>query len=380
MGNRYDIGAIVLAGGFSLRMGRFKPLLPLGDRCVIERVVHLFQHTGIEDILVVVGHRGDEIRRAVARLNVVCVENPDFAEGMLTSVRAGIRALSERCRAFFIHPADIPMVRRQTVKRLADAGEASSAAVLYPTFNGRRGHPTLIRSRLGPQILKWPGAGGLRCFLQGHDDESLELPVADEAVLLDLDTAGDYSRMLARLAGEGLPTEAECRVLMNNLHTLPAAVAAHCRAVAAVARCLAESLRTAGLEIDVALVHTAALLHDIARTGKDHARAGASLLRDHGFVRLAPIVEAHMELEVDPGRPLDEIQVVFLADKLVVGDQVADLEQRFARKMEKYGLNPAAAAAIASHRETARFIRDKVERVAGMALDAILITDGGLVT
>jgi hypothetical protein len=87
-----------------------------------------------------------------------------------------------------------------------------------------------------------------------------------------------------------------------------------------------------------------------------------------------------MELEVDPGRPLDEIQVVFLADKLVVGDQVADLEQRFARKMEKYGLNPAAAAAIASHRETARFIRDKVERVAGMALDAILITDGGLVT
>jgi len=364
-----DIAAIVLAGGFSKRMGHFKPLLPLGDHRPIERVVRMFQDAGVDEILVVIGHRGDEIRRALDPLNVACVENPDYAEGMFTSVRAGVRALPEHSRAFFIHPADIPMVRWQTVRRLVEAGRSSSAVVLYPTFDGQRGHPTLIRSRLGQQILNWPGTGGLRSFLQEHEAESLEVPVVDEAVLLDLDTPDDYESMLTRLSGRGLPTEAECRVLMEEL---PGAVAAHCRAVSEVARCMAESLRAAGLDIDVELVRTAALLHDIARTGKDHARVGARQLETHGFTRLAPIVAAHMDLSVDRSRCPDEIQVVYLADKLVIGERLADLERRFARKMEKYGQDPAIAAAIAQRRQTARWIRDKVERMAGMNMDAIL--------
>jgi molybdenum cofactor cytidylyltransferase len=367
-----DFAAIVLAGGFSRRMGRFKPLLPMGDRLHIERVVHLFQDAGIDRIQVVVGHRGGEIRRVLDPLNVVCVENPDYAEGMFTSVLAGVRALPEQCRAFFIHPADIPMVRWQTVRRLADFGKASSALVFYPTFDGRRGHPALIRSCLARQIQQWPGTGGLRSFLQGHDAESLELPVADEAVLLDLDSPEDYHLMLERLANEGLPTEAECRVLTEGLQVLPAAVVDHCRTVSAVARQLAESLHAAGLDIDLELARTAALLHDIARTGKDHARTGARLLEGHGFTRLAPIVDAHMDLEVDTRSPLDETQIVYLADKLVIGDKLVDLEQRFARKMEKYGKNPDAAAAIARRRDTARCIRAKVERMAGMDLEAIL--------
>jgi molybdenum cofactor cytidylyltransferase len=321
----------------------------------------------------VVGHRGDEIRRAVDPRGVVCVENPDYAEGMFTSVLAGVRALPKRCRAFFIHPADIPMVRWQTVHRLAVFCKDSAALVFYPTFDGRRGHPTLIRSCLAQQIQQWTGTGGLRAFLQGCRAESLEFPVADEAVLLDLDFPGDYSLMLGRLTNEGLPTEVECRVLTEGL---PAAVIDHCRTVAAVTRKLAESLHGLGLDIDVELACRAALLHDIARTGKDHARAGARLLDSHGFTRLAPIVEAHMDLEVEPGRPLDEIQIVFLADKLVVGNQVADLEQRFARKMEKYGRDPEAAAAISRRRDTALCIRAKIEQKAGMTVEAILEAAG----
>jgi molybdenum cofactor cytidylyltransferase len=367
-----DIAAIVLAGGFSRRMGRFKPLLPLGDHRSIERVVHLFREAGIEKILVVVGHRGAEIRRAVASLNVVWVENPDYAEGMFTSVRAGVRALPEHCRAFFIHPADIPLVRCQTVMRLVVASEESPAQVIYPTFDGRRGHPTLIRAFLGPQILAWSGTGGLRSLLQKHEDQSLELPVADEAVLLDLDTPEDYSRMLARLGREGLPSETECRILIHEMQKLPAPIAAHCRVVAEVARRLAEALAAAGLGIDVELVRTAALLHDIARTGRDHARTGARLLESHGFDRLGPVVAAHMDLEVDPGNPLDASQIVYLADKLVAGDRIVDLEQRFARKMEKYGRDSAAAGAIENRRNMARCIRDKIEGITGTAIDTIL--------
>ncbi len=370
--NDSAITAIVLAAGFSERMGRFKPLLPLGAYRTIERVVNLFQAAGVEEILVVTGHRADEIRQAVASRNVRCVENPDFSSGMFSSVLAGIDNLPARCRAFFIHPVDIPLVRPHTVRQLTAAMENASTAILYPTFDGRRGHPTLIRTCLAPQILKWTGSGGLRAFLKRHDAESLELPVVDEAVLLDLDTPDDYSRMLARLINEGLPSDKECRVLMDEIQALPPSIAAHCRVVAAVAQRLATALNAAGVFINIELVRTAALLHDIARTGKAHARAGAQLLQTHGFTRLAPIVAVHMDLDVDVGQPIDEAQVVYLADKLVAGDQRVDLAQRFARKMEKYGRPPSAGAHIARRRENALCIQTKVERITGLAIDAVL--------
>ena len=373
--NESEITAIVLAAGLSQRMGRFKPLLTLGAYRTIERVVKFFQAAGIGEILVVTGHRAVEIRQTIAQPNVRWVDNPDYHDGMFTSVLAGIRALPAHCHAFFIHPVDIPLVRSQTVRRLKAAFADMPAAVLYPTFDGRRGHPTLIRTCLAPEILGYPGMGGLRALLQGHEDDSRELAVADEAVLLDLDTPEDYNRLQERLTCEGLPSHEECRVLMEDLQPLPPAVAAHCRAVARIAAGLAEALSAAGICMDVELVRTAALLHDIARTEAHHAQAGARLLAGHGFTRLAPIVAAHMDLVVDADQPVDESQVVYLADKLVAGDRRVDLEDRFARKLEKYGRNPAAVTAIERRRHDARVARAKVERITGRTLDAILGAD-----
>lgn len=367
-----EISAVVLAAGLSERMGRFKPLLPLGASRTIERVVNFFQAAGVDDILVVTGHRAADVRQAVEPFDARCVENPDYRQGMFTSVLAGIRALPERCRAFFIHPADIPLVRSQTVRRLVETFSGTSAAILYPTFSDRRGHPTLLDFSLGPGIMEWSGVGGLRAFLQHHEAVSFEVAVADEAVLLDLDTPEDYRRMLNRLIHDGLPSEKECRVLMDEIQNLPAPVAAHCRAVSVVAQRLAQASQAAGVTIDGQLVRTAALLHDIARTRKkDHAHVGADLLEYHGFARLAPIVRAHMDLDVSADSPIDEIQVVYLADKLVLEDRRVDLEQRFARQMEKFAGMASIISAIKRKRESARCIRAKVERTTGLSVDAV---------
>lgn len=200
------ITAVVLAAGFSERMGRFKPLLPLGESRIIERVVSFFQAAGVGDILVVTGHRATDVRQALEHSNVRCVENPDYRQGMFTSVLAGIRALPEQCRAFFIHPADIPLVRPQTVRRLMAMFSDASAKIFYPTFSGQRGHPTLIQTCLVPSIRQWFGTGGLKACMQRYEVDSLEIPVADEAILLDLDTPEDYDRMQVRLIAEGLPS------------------------------------------------------------------------------------------------------------------------------------------------------------------------------
>jgi putative nucleotidyltransferase with HDIG domain len=367
-----SITAIVLAAGLSERMGCFKPLLPLGTKRTIERVVHLFQDGGINDILVVAGHRAADVCQAIEPLNIRSVINSEYQKGMFTSVLAGLRALPDRCRAFFIHPVDIPLVRPQTIQRLTRAIKDSPAVVVYPTFSSRRGHPTLIRTCLVSSIMQWSGAGGLKACLQRNEADSLELPVVDEAILLDLDTPGDYDRMQTRLMTEGLPSGEECRVLMAQMQILPSPIADHCRAVSKVALQLAQTIEAAGASIDIELVRTAALLHDIARSRKNHAQAGAHLLASHGFGRLAPIVSAHMDLDVNQNWPVDEAQVVYLADKLVDGDRCVDLDPRFSRQMETYSGDLSAVDAIARRWENARHIRAKVERMTGRSIEAIV--------
>lgn len=372
-----DITAIILSAGLSERMGRFKPLLPLGSRRTIERVVDLFQAGGIKEIVVVAGHRAPEICRATDALNIRTVINPDYPKGMFSSVLTGVRSLPDRCKAFFIHPADIPLVRPQTVRRLVAAYRKTPSDVLYPTFDGRRGHPTLIRTRLVPSILQWSGGGGLKACLQHHGADSRELPVIDEAILMDLDISGDYDRMLARLTTEGLPSAEECRALMEEMQILSTPIADHCRAVSTAALALSKALIASGGAVDMELVRSAALLHDIARNRKNHARAGAHLLQRHGFDRVAPIVRTHMDLEVRQEEPVDEAQVVYLADKLINGDRFGGLELRFGSRMDKFGADSKAAEAIGRRRENARRIKAKVERMTGQSIESLLAKISG---
>jgi CTP:molybdopterin cytidylyltransferase MocA len=391
MVNRSDISAIVLAAGHSSRMKRFKPLLTLGRQQVVERTTAVFKDAGIEDVMVVVGHRAADLRRALSTLDVRPVENPDYRDGMFSSVLAGVRSLSSLCRAFFIHPVDIPLVRPQTVVRLAEAFVPGQTTVVYPVFEGKRGHPTLIGTELVARLMEWSGSGGLRSFLRDYDQSCVDVVVADEAVGLDMDTTDDYRLMLDRLKHEGMPSIAECRVMTDEIQSLPPTVKAHCRKVASVARCLALALREAAAPIQVDQVYTAALLHDIARMEKDHAAAGARLLERHGFFRIAPIVAAHMDLDAANGDfkyaapkdsdhidsdQIDAAQVVYLADKLVEGNRPVSLEERFARAKKKFSGDPSVLDAIDRRLDAARRIQMRVEKITGFPIH-VLIKEAG---
>lgn len=368
--------AVILAAGLSRRMGGFKPLLPLGQATVIEAVVGLFQATAVNEIVVVGGHRADELQAAVAPLKVRWVINPAYRAGMFGSLRVGVRSLPRACRAFFVHPADIPLVRPRTIDLLIEQWRRRGAAILYPVLDGQRGHPPLIDASLAPQLLRWDGAGGLRAFLRHHEERAREVPVIDEAILLDMDTPQAYRRILARAAGGDTPSPRECGLLMRQSPGLTAAMVAHCRQVAAVAKAMAEAVNAAGARLDVELVQAAALLHDIARAAPAHAAAGAQLLERHAFQRAAAIVRVHMDLETAADSPLDEAQLVFLADKLVMGEQIVGPARRFHQKRQRHGLDPAAGAALQRRLENAMYIHHKVERRTGIPVAAILEAAG----
>jgi molybdenum cofactor cytidylyltransferase len=356
--------AIILAGGYSSRMGSLKPLLPLWGAPVIAHGLAVFREAGVEPT-VVLGYRGDEVREVLAPLRVRCVANPEFATGMYSSVVAGVRALGPEVAACFVLPADMPALRASTIARLARACTRTGASVVYPVFRGARGHPPLISSRLFPAITSGDGQGGLERVLAAHEREARELRVRDEGVVLDLDTPEDYRRVCRISADRTVPTPAECEVILAE-RRVPAAIVRHGKAVSEVAQRLAEQLNRAGLHLDVGLARAAGLLHDLAKGAPDHARAGARVLRRLGHLRVAAAVATHMDIERSGGLPLDEAAILYLADKLVCGDRVVSIEERFLAARKKVGEAGAGSAALERRLRDALAIATSVRHVLGM--------------
>ena len=194
MAVRSELAAIVLSAGFSRRMGSFKPLLPFGSASVIERVIATIRDAGVETIRVVVGWNAESLISVLDRCAAPWVRNERFAEGMYTSVQAGVRSLPLDVAAFFLMPGDMPLVQGSTLVRLIAEWDAWPRGILYPCHQGHRGHPPLIASQYIPAILREAPPGGLRELLGRHAGDARNIEVTDPGILADLDTPEEYRR------------------------------------------------------------------------------------------------------------------------------------------------------------------------------------------
>ncbi len=367
---KQNIAAIILAGGYSSRMQQFKPLLPLNGSTVIERVIENFRQAGIESITVVTGHNAAALAYAVKGLGVQVVFNPRYDEGMYTSVVAGIGSLGADVDGCLLIPADMPLVRCGTVMRVCEAFRNAGASIVYPIFRKRRGHPTLISSRLFPAIVSGDGAGGLRAVLAQYDHEAHLESVLDEGILIDLDTPADYEKAKKEFGQREIPTPNECEAILEEMQT-PANVICHERRVAEVASELSLRLNNAGCDLNIALVNAAALLHDLAKGRPDHAGEGARMLEELGFARVGRVVGLHMDYEFAKDARLDEAAIVYLADKLVQGDRIVPLAERFRHKFAVADTN-GTMPFVKKRWETANRLAEAVERIVGCDLQRII--------
>lgn len=362
---------LVLAAGLSSRMKQFKPLLPLGGQSVLERVVGLLRQAGAAPVLVVLGHRATELEPVARSLGATPVLNPDYEQGMFSSLRAGLAALPPTCRAFFLLPVDIPLVRPHTLARLRAAWDQERGPVLHPTFQGRRGHPPLIAASLAEAIVEYQGPGGLRGFWEQAPEMAHEVPVADRFIVRDQDHPEDYAAMKAALTDYDIPEQSECLALLGDVLELDPDLVAHSIMVGRVAQALAR-----GAALNPALALAGGLLHDVAKGQADHPAAGADLLCELGFPAIAPLAARHVDIEVMLGTPLGEAELVHLADKLVQDDRRVDLDQRFADTMAHKGISPEARAAIQRRWDLGRGIARRVEAVLGDSLENCLASSG----
>jgi CTP:molybdopterin cytidylyltransferase MocA len=371
------LSALNLSSGFSSRMGKLKALLPLGGRTVLEQCISLFYGCGIEDLVVVTGHRAGEVGAIAEQAGARVAHNPDFAAGMYSSIRAGVRRINGQGSAFFLLPVDIPLVRPGTVRLLARSFAESAARISYPLFADRRGHPPLLHADLIPAILnqKEP-EGGLRSLLARieteHPEQVREVRVADANIHIDLDTPEDYLAGCLSFGRRDIPTPAECEVICRHLFNLPAKGLAHGRAVAAVAVALGEAVnRHGGRGLDLELCRVCGWLHDISKGHQRHEEEGARRLRELGFSRAAAIVAAHRDLDWTTGMALGEREIVHLADKLVQGSRIVTIEERFEEKLAVYRNDPEAVRAIRSRYDQALSLAAAVEAEMGLPLAVI---------
>ena len=292
--------AIILAAGRSSRLGWFKPLVSLGGETLVERAVSLFRAAGLSEILVVVGHRGRELRPVLRKAGVRIIENAGFQEGMLSSVSAGVRGLGSATAAFFVLPVDVPLVRNWTVRRLLAVHEERPGSIVHPCFCGRRGHPPLIPSDLVDAILGGPAAGGLRAVLVRHEERAVGVEVPDRNILFDVNSPAQCEELVHRFRRYAIPTRDECEVLLTSAYGVSEKAMSRSRLVERAARTLGQALCQAGERLDAGLISAGALLHDIARGRQNDI--GARILDEMGFSPVAGVVAAHTDMGVEEAR------------------------------------------------------------------------------
>lgn len=189
-----NVAAILLAAGRSLRMGEFKPLLPFGDSTVIECCVNYLRQADIEEIVVVVGHRAEDIRRQLKNAQVSFAVNPDPDSEMSASIALGAKAISGKAKAMLVALVDHPAVPPEVVHILIDEWKRG-ATLVQPEHAGRGGHPVLIDLAYRDELLGLDPAQGLRALFTTHRQQVRRVPVTTPYVARDMDTWEDYRRL-----------------------------------------------------------------------------------------------------------------------------------------------------------------------------------------
>jgi molybdenum cofactor cytidylyltransferase len=191
------IAVVVLAAGRATRMGangRSKVLLRVAGRTLLAHAVASARGSACEPVLVVAGADAEEVSREAASLGVRVVVNPRYAEGMATSLAAGIAALPPGAEAAVVLLGDQPRVGAAAIDRLIATFRATGSLMVLSRYGGVAGVPALISRDLFPEVTALTGDAGARAVASRHPGRVAEVPLAPEDAC-DIDTPEDFARL-----------------------------------------------------------------------------------------------------------------------------------------------------------------------------------------
>ena len=193
------IPAIVLAAGKSSRMGRPKAALAMADGdTFITRIVRTFTAASVGDVVVVVGHDGKAVIDAFAasELDARFVDNPDYEQGQLSSLLAGLRVVDRPgVVAALVTLVDVPLVSAATVRAVVDRYRQTHAPIVRPVRGAEHGHPVLIDRSLFDALRRADPSVGAKAVIRANASAAGDVAVDDAGAFADADTPEDYERM-----------------------------------------------------------------------------------------------------------------------------------------------------------------------------------------
>jgi molybdenum cofactor cytidylyltransferase len=195
------IAAAVLAAGRSTRMGAVnKMLAEIGGKPLVHIAAEQALASRAKPVIVVTGHERERVEQALAGLAVRLVHNPDYAEGLGTSLKAGIAALPEEADGAVVCLGDMPQVDAGLIDKLIGGFDPERGAlVAVPSIEGRRGNPVLWSRRFFPDLMQIQGDIGARHLIGQYAEAVVEIALAGEAALTDVDTPESLSAVKAEI-------------------------------------------------------------------------------------------------------------------------------------------------------------------------------------
>jgi molybdenum cofactor cytidylyltransferase len=184
------LAAIVLAAGRSTRMGGPNKLTAeINGRPLVRIAAEEALASQARPVIVVTGHQRENVEAALKGLDVVLVQNPDFAGGLSTSLKAGISAVPADADGVIVALGDMPQVDAKLIDRLLTAFDPEKGAlIVVPTIDGKRGNPVVWSRRFFPELAALDGDIGARHLIASYPEALTEVPLTGTAALVDVDT------------------------------------------------------------------------------------------------------------------------------------------------------------------------------------------------
>jgi molybdenum cofactor cytidylyltransferase len=190
------LAAVILAAGGSSRMGQPKQLLKFRGTSLLRRAIDTAMAVPADQVIVVLGHAADELMPEVKATGATVVLNDQWAEGVSTSLRGGLSAVSSEARGVFIYPADMPLITPEALRELARRQQVSGRPAAMTEAGGVRGVPVFITRSLFPALMIQEGDVGGAQYLRAHPESVEAVRFDDSDLVRDVDRPEDYTRLL----------------------------------------------------------------------------------------------------------------------------------------------------------------------------------------
>ena len=193
------ISAVILAAGESKRMGKQnKLLLPVAGEALLVKLIKSVCDSDVGQVIVVIGHEAEKIRRKLNNFPLSFVYNPNFSEGMTTSIKSGVKEVSPDCDGYMICLADMPFINTSEINKLIHAYAQNrineKRLIVIPVYQGHRGNPVLFSTEFREDILEHKIEYGCKGVIMNNFESVKEIEMDDDSMLLDVDTLEDYQR------------------------------------------------------------------------------------------------------------------------------------------------------------------------------------------